>query len=471
MLTNDPSLSEGHEARHSTGQSETIKIVFRVFDSKSFRGYSPGIGFSATWSEDETLVTYAELLEAHLDPDNRKIVTPWLSTTRSWLWAVWEMNRRYESRSAGNSTQRHNPDIQVAIIDLAACPSPTSEHASSPLFGRESVFRPISRRKEIDTSEEILIYRKIPAAAIVSVWKFEKLFGVLGLPRLFSFHMPARPNERISFREVREQLRVIISSPFERQTWKPTEEGERSTSVAMTFMKIGYSQLEQQISRMIEPIRRARSQAGRTRSADEHMSNLTSGVGVLSTREGSLSGSRVSKPPTNDDASSLGAFTSGETMAPLNDGADASQIKSTPLQESPDATYIILPTDGRAASQVPGVLMRELSHFAEQQNYYEPIIIQIARQKIEHFRAIALEFSRTVPVGVLDQLNIDQHDWATMRWFMMGSINAWLAPLERKLDGLENNNVSKQKLLAQFSWLSEEGKYLWRDITIDAEGS
>ncbi|CAE6523074.1 unnamed protein product [Rhizoctonia solani] len=317
--------------------------------------------------------------------------------------------------------------------------------------------------------------------------------------------MPARPNERISFREVREQLRVIISSPFERQTWKPTEEGERSTSVAMTFMKIGYSQLEQQISRMIEPIRRARSQAGRTRSADEHMSNLTSGVGVLSTREGSLSGSRVSKPPTNDDASSLGAFTSGETMAPLNDGADASQIKSTPLQESPDATYIILPTDvigysdppifgaymslmahcqlirhqlsgstsvsGRAASQVPGVLMRELSHFAEQQNYYEPIIIQIARQKIEHFRAIALEFSRTVPVGVLDQLNIDQHDWATMRWFMMGSINAWLAPLERKLDGLENNNVSKQKLLAQFSWLSEEGKYLWRDITIDAEGS
>ncbi|CAE6485765.1 unnamed protein product [Rhizoctonia solani] len=267
----------------------------------------------------------------------------------------------------------------------------------------------------------------------------------------------------------------------------------------MTFMKIGYSQLEQQISRMIEPIRRARSQAGQTRSADEHMSNLTSGVAVLSTREGSLSGSRVSKPPTNDDASR-------ETMAPLNDGADASQIKSTPLQESPDATYIILPTDvigysdppifgaymslmthcqlirhqlsgstsvsGRAASQVSGVLMRELSHFAEQQNYYEPIIIQIARQKIEHFRAIALEFSRTVPVGVLDQLNIDQHDWATMRWFRTGSINAWLAPLERKLDGLENNNVSKQKLLAQFSWLSEGGKYLWRDIaTIDTEGS
>ncbi|KDN46734.1 hypothetical protein RSAG8_04114, partial [Rhizoctonia solani AG-8 WAC10335] len=223
----------------------------------------------------------------------------------------------------------------------------------------------------------------------------------------------------------------------------------------MTFTKDGYSRLEQQIDRMTQPIRRTRSRASRPAS-DKQVNNLIREVGALSTRGGSSSESQASKPAANSNASAQGILS----------------------QENQDETYKILPSDiigysdppifgaymslmahyrlikqqiltltsGRAVNQVTSFLTRELSHFKQQRNYYEPNIIWIARHKIERFRAIALEFVRTVPTGVLDQLNINQHDWATMQWLMMSSLNAWfkLAPLERKLDGLETNTVPEQ---------------------------
>ncbi|KAG8694351.1 hypothetical protein FRC11_002255 [Ceratobasidium sp. 423] len=218
---------------------------------------------------------------------------------------------------------------------------------------------------------------------------------------------------------------------------------------------------------------------------------------ALSTGEGPSAGSQVPTPTMNDDTTTGLSHTSVlvETIATPNGGVDAS------AQRSQGPMYLILPGDvigysdppvfslymslmahyrlikhqfsalapGHTRSdisQVPSFLIRELSHFKQQRSYYEPIIVRIARQKIERFRGIALEFARTVPIGVLDQMDIDQHDWETMQWFMMGSINSWLAPLERKLDGLEENTVPDQKLQAQFGWLGKERKYLWKDYTM-----
>ncbi|CAE6492353.1 unnamed protein product [Rhizoctonia solani] len=322
--------------------------------------------------------------------------------------------------------------------------------------------------------------------------------------------MPVRLNERIGFRENREQLVATASSPSQRQSWKTTEEGQRYASVTMTFTKDGYSRLEQQIDRMTQPIRRTRSRASRPAS-DKQVNNLIREVGALSTRGGSSSESQASKPAANSNASAgLRPFISGEAVVSLNDSDDASQgILS---QENQDETYKILPSDiigysdppifgaymslmahyrlikqqiltltsGRAVNQVTSFLTRELSHFKQQRNYYEPNIIWIARHKIERFRAIALEFVRTVPTGVLDQLNINQHDWATMQWLMMSSLNAWfkLAPLERKLDGLETNTVPEQSFkLNLVGWGKNGNTFGWtmqlrrRYMIIDVEGS
>ncbi|CAE7123739.1 unnamed protein product [Rhizoctonia solani] len=491
MLTANSPLAPTQQARHSTGRPKDFRIVFRVFDSTSFRGYDPATGFSATGFDENAPQDYTELLEAHLDPTNRTVITPWLSTTSSWLWALWEMNRRYESRSAVTTRQLHEPNIQVAVIDLAVCR--TTEDTTSSTLGPKPIFRPTSRKKNSDTSEEVLIYGKIPISAIVSVWKFEKLFGVTGLPRLYSYHWQmlasARSGEYNSFREARGQLAAVVKGHYQRQAWKATEEGERCASVAITFMKDGYNRLEQQINRMVQPIR----------SQTDQVTQLAGLVESLSTGTG-----QELTIPVNDNAiADLRTSVPEEGVTPPGRGADTCPGQDIPSGGGQDATYTILPGDlvgyldppifgaymsliahnqvikqqilgissGSTGNPVPSFLARELSHFSDQRGFYEHSIIRIIRQKIELFRAIALEFALTVPIGVLDQLKVDQHDWETMRWFIMGSINAWLAPLERRLDGLEDNTIPEQKAQVQFGWLREERKYQWwRYKLINVEG-
>ncbi|CAE6495727.1 unnamed protein product [Rhizoctonia solani] len=429
---------------------EETRIVFRVFDSCSFRAYDPASGFSATGFDENTSVNRAELLNAHLDPTNRTIVAPWISTTRRWLWALWEMNRRYESRSTGIITERHSPKVQVAVIDLAACQLEGTEPSRTSTFDRSLILRPNGKKKKADTSDEILIYGKIPAAAIVSVWTIKKFFGILELPRLFSFQIPLHP-DRASFRQVQEQLIALVSSPSQRKVRKASEEGERCASTAKVFMQDGYNRLEQQIDIMIKPIRKIRSHAGRRASRpgmDEHLNNLARGMETLSAGEGSLAGSQNSNSTTGDNRAGLPhtPVSAGASAAP-HDEIDAAQAQSVAVQRKQDEAYKILPGDvigysdplvfgaymslmahhrlithqisaltsgPTDANQVPTFLTRELSHFNQQRSYYEPVIVRIARQKIERLRGLALEFTRNVPTGVLDQLNIDQHDSETM---------------------------------------------------------
>ncbi|KAG8739626.1 hypothetical protein FRC11_000610, partial [Ceratobasidium sp. 423] len=249
-------------AKHLNERVDSTRIVFRVFHSQSFRGYDPATGFVATGFDEKTSHHETRLAEAHLDCRNKDIVTPWISTSRRWLWAVWEMNRLFEGYSADSSTVWKRSNIRVAVIDLAACRggSKAPVHALS-------VLGPAGNSKCRDfanMSDEILIYGKVPPAAIISVWKFEKSIKIMGMPPLIWTKVPTGYYK--PYRDFYRTLVQALEDPLT-QAWTAKEEGERCASIVISMMQDGYRRLEERIDRMIGSVRETRRWAQKNASS------------------------------------------------------------------------------------------------------------------------------------------------------------------------------------------------------------
>ncbi|ELU38608.1 hypothetical protein AG1IA_07376 [Rhizoctonia solani AG-1 IA] len=248
------SLPELRSANRLNERIDTTRVVFRVFDSSSFRGYHPANGFEAT-GFDKTSLSYAHLAEAHVDRDNRNIITPWLSTSRRWLWAVWDMNRRSYLRRAGGLVVRQD-SIRVAVIDLNAC-----KGGPFPPVHSLSLLSPNSKLRQFaNISDEILIYGHIPPSAIISVWKFEKIersVDIVGIPRIISQKMPTDGYE--SYRDVHHNLVTFFKSSSSAIIWQAREEGQRCADIAINMLYHGYDQLDQELEEMLAPIRGTRT--------------------------------------------------------------------------------------------------------------------------------------------------------------------------------------------------------------------
>ncbi|CAE6455449.1 unnamed protein product [Rhizoctonia solani] len=470
-------------AKHLCERVASTRIVFRVFDSDSYRGYDPATGFEASGFDERTRLD-DRLAEAHLSWGNCTVVTPWLSTTRRWLWAVWEMNRRFGgSYSSSPARKRPSSGIRVAVIDLDACRG----NAKPPVHAL-SVLSPTSGlRKFANMSDEILIYGRVPPAAIISIWTYEKAIGIAGLPSSILLHLPT--GSYLSYRDVHARIVESLDKPAEAQSWVAREGGEKCANIGINMLQDGYRRLEEQLGRIVGPVKEAQAWVIKvTPRSDDLLDNLSQEMGALSTDSDrgitsnlGINGGRTPNPAC--------AHTVQDAFTQMNKGAYVFQKAITQARQ--DLTRAIQ-TDNTSTSSIldaytalvahhksvqdrlsrstsshtspfdhafDQLLRLELSCFQAQQQCYEALIVRLAREQIERLRSIALELARTVPLGLVDRLNVDQLDWTSMKCTMMGHVDAWLAPLEKKLDGLEDKVVPGLVLQAEIGWLGNEQQY------------
>ncbi|CUA71465.1 hypothetical protein RSOLAG22IIIB_09582 [Rhizoctonia solani] len=477
-----PSLSG---ANFLSERVTSTRIVFRVFDSSSFRGYDSNTGFVATGFSRSSSLNDQRLADAHLNWNNHTIVTPWLSTSRRWHWAIWEMNRRFGgSFSSSQSQKPSSTGICVAVIDLEAC-----RGTARPPVHALSVLGPTSEyRKFANISDEILIYGKIPKAAILSIWGFEKAADIIGLPRSISLHMPS--GSYLSYRDVHSRFVESLYNPSQAQEWKVQEGGELCASIAIAMIQAGYRRLERQLDTTIGPIRAATASKSNHNSPDDLMDSLVREMGALSTVG---AGSRATNPRTSGIGSdraktseieeAVNLISKGTNLLHSTVARSPQEVTGTVqhMDNTGQSEYDILDAystllthhktvrnqlsasalgDASSLDQAYDQLLHiELLFFRAQKQAYETVLIRMARQRIEFFRSAVLEFARTVPLGLLDQLDVKSQDWVRMKWGMMGRVDAWLAPLERKLEGLEDKDVPELIRRAKLSWLKSERSY------------
>ncbi|KAG8742397.1 hypothetical protein FRC10_001579 [Ceratobasidium sp. 414] len=157
------------------------RFAFRVFDDLSRGTYDPEQGFKSYGRgiDEQSLCLYQSA--AHHVDRSFQVQSPWISASRRWDWALWEMARRSRRYAA-------NFHIRVAIIDVYALsskldsparPSPHIYHALlllEPSKLRELGWRstwserlPTQLQHFANIADEILFLEHIPASAVVSV--------------------------------------------------------------------------------------------------------------------------------------------------------------------------------------------------------------------------------------------------------------------------------------------------------------
>ncbi|KAH7319534.1 hypothetical protein B0J17DRAFT_685932 [Rhizoctonia solani] len=426
------------------------------------------------------------------------------------------MNRRANKCFSSSPTRKpSSTGIRVAVIDLEACRGSAKPpvHALSALGPTGTSFS----RDFANHSDEILIYGRIPPTAIISIWPFEELSEVVWLPKSISDQISADPGNYKAYKLVHNNTAAALSKPPKTQAWNAKEEGERFANIVTGILQDGYKQLEGQLDRLLGQVKEAQTWAVKKNSnLDNLIDSLAQEMGALSTGSGKGSTSK------NDNVGPGPNRVQAVEGAVLLMNQAASTFQKTITRAGKAMISAIQPTDGPSESgsrryipqltilqgtgcsdssivdaytavvahhksvndRIAGtnsgnrspfthafdqLLRLELSCLQAQQKCYEALIVRLARQKIEQLRSVALEFARTVPLGFLDRLDVDRLDWATMKWSMMGSVDVWLAPLERKLEGLEDKAVPSLILQTKIGWLGNEQQYpkWWESWGID----
>ncbi|KAG8788358.1 hypothetical protein FRC12_014676 [Ceratobasidium sp. 428] len=152
-------------------------FVFRVFDDTSKAVYTKETGFTACTPlggdfRDRSSQDLHRSVVSHVG--RAQINSPWISASRLWDWAVWEMSRR-QRRSTSNT------HVRVAVIDVRKFKSssgldfdPACIHALqflNPLKEQSDYLKKLENFANI--ADEILFYGSIPACAVVSVVELE----------------------------------------------------------------------------------------------------------------------------------------------------------------------------------------------------------------------------------------------------------------------------------------------------------
>ncbi|QRV97152.1 hypothetical protein RhiJN_25171 [Ceratobasidium sp. AG-Ba] len=218
----------------------STRFVFRVFDNRTEANYSKLEGFvaDAVAFDDPIGDLPIDLFESVANHVDRLADPPskWISATRRWDWAIWEMARRDRNAKNINPPPR---SIRVAVIDLHAIPH-NSGLKESPYGGRiihalqllndpvrdwSSSRLPYWTRKQntifnlqnySNSSDEVLFYERIPAAAIVSVASFRDIIPyVPGRDILISWpdgsqYFSTYPLLRMSYRNTHQKASDIV---------------------------------------------------------------------------------------------------------------------------------------------------------------------------------------------------------------------------------------------------------------------
>ncbi|KAG8701662.1 hypothetical protein FRC09_005209 [Ceratobasidium sp. 395] len=167
-------------------QERTTKtnFVFRVFDDNSQGTYTEETGFTAgAFSEggfrNKPPQDFHKSVVAHVEREYKQ--SPWISASRRWDWAVWEMCRRQQQFGS-------NINIRVAVIDfhrLRASSRSRMKLDSGPYFNHTVHALQFLKPTESGTSQltklehfaniadELLFYGCIPAYAVLSVVELE----------------------------------------------------------------------------------------------------------------------------------------------------------------------------------------------------------------------------------------------------------------------------------------------------------
>ncbi|KAG9121862.1 hypothetical protein FRC07_002002 [Ceratobasidium sp. 392] len=154
------------------------RFAFRVFDKQSQGTYDEEAGFvAAAFCKGQAIE--APPLDPHasvVSHVNRTYTdSPWISASRQWDWAVWEMCRRQQR--FGNDT-----DIRIAVVDVYALTSNSKRTFRGQIIHALQFLNPLKLDGSLKTLEnfaniadELLFYGSIPAHAVVSVVRREDL--------------------------------------------------------------------------------------------------------------------------------------------------------------------------------------------------------------------------------------------------------------------------------------------------------
>ncbi|CUA71463.1 Apolipoprotein N-acyltransferase [Rhizoctonia solani] len=456
---------------------ESTRLVFRVFDDNSHQSYSPITGFTAEANiiDPSNLTSVSRSVERRVDFYSYH-ATPWISTSRRWLWAVWEANRRSNRAVRANHP---NPNVRIAVIDLNACLN-ASKGISIPALGYNNLpfihalsglgNAEVKFQRFADMADEILIYQKVPASAVISIWPFDSCMSTL--PSQFTHSLPPAISEQ-ACREFRSNHKTVGDRFLEEWRdgeWDAGQVGELSATAALILLHDAHTRLVGEIGTTVKtawvnvtrdaytPVRRSARILSRMKGL-EGDSNQRSDLG-----EDHLS-------PFPQTYVELLAHKTVDKLLDSNDSLCRSTIEAA-------MTQVVMNTpcgtdSGRSTYEK--FLRHKKSVMAQVTNYIPAngLFIQIRRMRreVDRFRSVSLELARTVPLGLLDELHVTRVDWGTIKCRILESILATLAPLYKKLDALLIEPILRNELVDQAEayhmdagkkWLTKEIEYpLW----------
>ncbi|EUC54143.1 hypothetical protein RSOL_031330 [Rhizoctonia solani AG-3 Rhs1AP] len=454
---------------------ESTRLVFRVFDNNSHQSYSPSTGFNA----DTDVINPSDLNSVKRSVEKRisfynQSPTPWISTTRRWLWAVWEANRRSNRAVQMNHP---NPNVRIAIIDLDACLN-ADEGTSIPSLGYNHLpfiyalsglsSAEINSRRFADMADEILIYQKVPPSAVISIWQFDS--GLSSLPRQFTHSLPPSVDSEWAqgFRANHELVVDQFLQDWHNSEWDASRVGESCATVALVLLHDAYVRIAGEVG---EVVKSAWSIAAwKVRTPTRRSVRI-----INRAREDGNSNQRST--PSEDLPPFPETFVESLAHKVIQEAVNSKDpfCRDT-IEEATTAVIMCTPceTDSRR-STYERFLTHKKSLMAQIMNHVHAnalsIQIRRIRRKVDRFHSIALELARTVPLGLLDELHVTRVDWETMKCHMLRVILTKLAPLCKKLDvhliePIPRNELVGQShahnLEAEAQWLSKEIEYpLW----------
>ncbi|CAE6496315.1 unnamed protein product [Rhizoctonia solani] len=408
------------DARHLVERVESTRLVFRVFDNGSRQYYHPDSGFIAYVDypfDPSDPASVERSVEKHLRYNNRE-ATPWISTTRRWLWAIWEANRR------ANKSSIRRSNIRIAVIDLDACLAASPGiHALSALANAE-----VTSRCFADVSDEILIYRQIPASAVISIWSFDRC-NMSALPSQFVHPLPSSENAPGWPQRFWSSYCAVASQFLKDQRegrWNAGEVGMACADVTLAMLKDAYTRLVNHVEEVVHWAR-----------ATETEGTLTSKTPWLRIRRRRLT---YPYPFSQADVISV-VHRLMKELVQLPDPFCQEAVEAVVTKELRYSAY----RNKRKKSSkrmYRGFLIHKntfMNHVMSVINASALVIkARQARHKLDKFLTLALEMARTVPLGLMDELEITPSDWTTMKRYMLQKILTELAPLENKLIPLVN---------------------------------
>ncbi|KAG9122377.1 hypothetical protein FRC07_001291 [Ceratobasidium sp. 392] len=220
-------------------RTNKTRFAFRVFDKQSQGTYDEEAGFiAAAFCNGQAIE--APPLDPHVSVVshvNRAYTnSPWISASRQWDWAVWEMCRRQQR--FGNNT-----DIRIAVIDVHALTPNSKRPFRGQIIHALQFLNPLKLDGLLKTLEnfaniadELLFYGIIPACAVVSVVRREDLMC----------YVPGHDTGWLKSTSFRDAHWAMRRDWLSRINWNPNSYSRECANLALSLLRPVYHILKSQ---------------------------------------------------------------------------------------------------------------------------------------------------------------------------------------------------------------------------------